>query len=238
MNNHPLRLLVTGFGPFPGIPKNPSEIVAGAIARSPHWRHLDIDVRMVPLSTTYAALADELLPAIRDFAPDALLMVGVAGRSRDVRVETRALNRASILLPDAAKVRPGRWVMPGESHLRRSQAHPARQVATLRRRGWRARSSTDAGPYLCNASYFNALATPIPVLFVHIPKPGRARPAAPGAPRRAGWHDMLGNALAEVALDLIRQARRAEMRAIQPARTDLWTASGIASSRVGASMWR
>jgi pyroglutamyl-peptidase len=212
---------VTGFGPFPGIPKNPSEVVAGAIARSPRWRHLGIDIRTVPLSTTYAALTGELLPAIRDFSPDVLLMIGVAGRSRDVRVETRAVNRTSILLPDAAKVRPGRWVTPGEAHLRRSRSDPARQVATLRRRGWRARASIDAGPYLCNASYFTALATPIPVLFVHIPRPGRARPVAPGARRRAGWHDMLGDALAEVALDLVRQARRAAKNPIQPARADL-----------------
>jgi pyroglutamyl-peptidase len=221
MSNRLPRLLVTGFGPFPGIPKNPSEIVAATVARLPRWRHLGIDVRMVPLSTTYGALADELLPAIRDFAPDALLMIGVAGRSREVRVETRALNRASILLPDAAKVRPGRWVIPGKPHLRRSRAHPVPQVAILRRGGWRARPSIDAGPYLCNASYFTALATSIPDLFVQIPKPGRARPAAPDARRRAGWYETLGDALAEVALDLLRQARRTEMGQIQPARTDL-----------------
>ena len=111
--------------------------------------------------------------------------------------------------------------MPGEPHLRRSRADPARQVATLRRHGWRARPSIDAGPYLCNASYFTALASPVPVLFAHIPKPGRARRVAPGARRRAGWHDVLGDALAEVALDLLRQARRAEMRPIQPASADL-----------------
>ena len=221
MNNRASRLLVTGFGPFPGIPKNPSEIVAGAIARSPRWRHLGIDVRTVPLSTTYAALAGELLPAIRDFAPDALLMIGVAGRSREVRVETRGVNRASILLPDAAKVRPERWVMPGEPRLRRSRAQPARQVATLRRHGWRARPSIDAGPYLCNASYFTALDTPIPVLFVHVPKPGRARLGRPGLRRSTGWHGTLADALAEVALDLIRQTRRAGMRPLQPAPADL-----------------
>jgi pyroglutamyl-peptidase len=221
VSNRPPRLLVTGFGPFPGISKNPSEIVAGAIARSPRWRHLGIEVRTVPLSTTYAALARELLPAIQGFAPDALLMIGVAGRSREVRVETRGINRASILLPDAAKIRPERWVRPGEPRLRRSRAHPARQVATLRRRGWQARPSIDAGPYLCNASYFMALDSPIPVLFVHIPRPGRARRRAPGARRSTGWHGTLADALAEVALDLIRQARRAGMRPLQPAPADL-----------------
>jgi pyroglutamyl-peptidase len=208
---------------------------------------------MVPLSTTYAALAGELLPAIRDFAPDALLMIGVAGRSRAVRIEMRAVNRASILLPDAAGVRPDRQVLPGEPHLRRSRACPARQVATLRRRGWRARPSIDAGPYLCNASYFSALGVPIPVLFVHVPKPGRARlgrsPALrrPGtrngslAPRSgarwlSGWHDGLAEALAEVGLDLVRQARLGNPR--QGAAADSRSSSGMASSSVGASMRR
>ena len=55
MNRLP-RLLVTGFGPFPGIPKNPSAVAAGRLAGSPRWRRLGVDVRVLVLSTTYAAI--------------------------------------------------------------------------------------------------------------------------------------------------------------------------------------
>jgi pyroglutamyl-peptidase len=204
--NRPPRLLVTGFGPFPGIPKNPSAVVAAKVAASVRWRTFGFDVRVALLSTRYAALERELLPAIREHAPDALLMIGVAGRAREVRVETRGRNRVSLLLPDAAKVRPRRLTLAGGPSFRTSRAAPRRQVATLRRHGFRTRASTDAGPYLCNASYFTALDQPIPVLFVHIPKPGRAL-VGPRARTRWDWHDRLAAALADVAIDLIRQTR-------------------------------
>jgi pyroglutamyl-peptidase len=203
MNRLP-RLLVTGFGPFPGIPKNPSAVAAGKLARSPRWRTLGVDVRVLVLTTTYAAIEEELLPALAEHAPDAILMIGVAGRSREVRVETRAVNRASILLPDAAKKRPRRLALSRAEHVRRTKTGAQRQVTALRRHGFRSRASTNAGPYLCNAGYFAALTQPVPVLFVHIPKPGRAR----GRGRhREAWHAQLSGALSEVALDLLRQAR-------------------------------
>jgi pyroglutamyl-peptidase len=167
---------------------------------------LGIDVRVAELSTTYAAIESELLPAIGEHEPDALLMIGVAGRARDIRVETRGLNRVSLLLPDAAKARPERLALARGSLARTTTARPHRQVATLRRHGFRARASIHAGLYLCNASYFTALGGAIPVLFVHIPKPGRALGGTPSR-RRLSWHDRLTAALADIAVDLIRQAR-------------------------------
>jgi pyroglutamyl-peptidase len=208
VNRRP-RLLVTGFGPFPGIPNNPSAVAAARLARSPRWRRLGIDAEALVITTVYAAVAEELLPALAERAPDALLMIGVAGRSRAVRVETRALNRASILLPDAAKKRPARLTLDRAVLVRKTKAHPQRQVVALKRHGFRARTSIDAGPYLCNAGYFAALTQPVPVLFVHIPKPGRGRRKAPGLRLREGWHGQLEAALSGIALDLLRQARLA-----------------------------
>jgi pyroglutamyl-peptidase len=195
-----------GFGPFPGTPKNPSEVASRRLASLPRWRRLGIHVEAVVLTTTYAAIETELLPALAKHAPDALLMIGVAGRSREVRVETRALNRASILLPDAGKKRPRLLTLARGETMRRTKVHPQRQAVALNRHGFRSRVSINAGSYLCNAGYFAALTQPVPVLFVHIPKPGRGLRKATGR-RREGWQAQLGAALSDVAADLLRQAR-------------------------------
>jgi pyroglutamyl-peptidase len=206
MNRAPL-LLVTGFGPFPGIPRNPSERAARDVARALRWRRLGVDARAVALSTTYEALESELAPALAEHGPDAVLMIGVSGRSREIRIEVRGVNRASTLLPDAARKRPSGFLLSPGPAGRATRAKPIRQVATVRRHGFRVRASIDAGRYLCNASYFTALEQDVPVLFVHIPKPGRAVRRRPGAKVRASWHDRLALALGDVAADLLRQAR-------------------------------
>ena len=70
----------------------------------------------------------------------------------------------------------------------------ARALVCLNGRGFRRIPSRNAGRYLCNAGYFQALAEPCPVLFLHIPpvrrmaaiRVARAKTArSPGGPSRA-----------------------------------------------------
>jgi pyroglutamyl-peptidase len=206
------RLLVTGFGPFPGIAHNPSAEIARRVAASPRWRMHEVAAQALILPTTYAALDEVLEPALRREAPDALLMIGVAGRSSRVRIETRALNRASILFADAAGRRPDRLTLPGGQSARRLREHPVRLHAAMRRHGVACSISQNAGRYLCNAAYFQALATPIPVLFVHIPKGAAWSRTRAGAARRLAWQGCLANALVDVALQLLVAARSARKR--------------------------
>ncbi|HYI88822.1 MAG TPA: peptidase C15 [Beijerinckiaceae bacterium] len=196
------RLLVTGFGPFPGMSRNPSAEIARRVATASRWRRLGVAAEALILPTTYAALADVLEPALAA-APDAVLMIGVAGRSRAVRMERQARNRASLLLPDAAGRRPQRLTLADGPAARRLGTSPERLSALLRRHGVACRVSHDAGRYLCNAAYFRALAGPVPVLFVHIPKP-RARRRRAHAPRRLSWTDALAAALIESAAVTLR----------------------------------
>jgi pyroglutamyl-peptidase len=205
------RLLVTGFGPFPGIPRNPSAEVAHRLAASPRWRRLGIEVRARVLPTTYAALEAELAPALAE-GFDAVLMIGVAGRSRRVRVEGRASNRSSILHGDAAKRRPERMAQPGLPAFRRCRADVRRVVAALQEHGVPAAPSQDAGRYLCNASYLQALAGPAPVLFLHIPKGPRRTRKKDGAPQRRAFSPTLARAFEEAGLELLRLARATPAR--------------------------
>ena len=129
------RLLVTGFGPFPGIAHNPSAEIARRVAASPRWRMHEVGAQTLILPTTYAALDEVLAPALGHEAPDALLMIGVAGRSTRVRIETRALNRASILAPDASGLRPGRLTLRGGESARLLRENAVRLHALVRRHG-------------------------------------------------------------------------------------------------------
>lgn len=175
----PAHILITGFGPFPGVPSNPSTALArrvGALIRL--RRSIGAAPRVVILETTYDALDDQLGPALRE-TPAAVLMIGVASRATSVRVEARARNRASRLLPDASGRVAGRVTLENDGPAERRGALAVQALACLRRAGVAAASSRDAGRYLCNAGYYRALRENVPVLFLHIPRFGRPdRPKA------------------------------------------------------------
>jgi pyroglutamyl-peptidase len=127
--------------------------------------------------------------------------------ARVIRVERRAANRASLLSPDVERQRRTALTLADGASHRVSRASPLRTVRLLRRSGLACRVSQDAGRYLCNASYFAALAAPVPVLFLHIPKPP-ARRRLGGKRARSGWHERLAAACVDVGLELLRMARR------------------------------
>jgi hypothetical protein len=85
-------IMVTGFGPFPGAPVNPTEPLVAALAREKPPR-----VRVVThiFATSYAAVDKELPALLRRHKPDALLMFGLAAATPDLRIETWAHNAVS-----------------------------------------------------------------------------------------------------------------------------------------------
>ena len=176
-----MRVLITGFGPFPRAPFNPSALVAKALARRRRPALAGL-VRGAHVFATEYGCIDRELPRLFAQQPDIVLMFGLAGRARELRIETRARNAASVLLPDAGKYRPQQRVIEfGAPAARRSPAPFARLAGALRSRVARVRVSRDAGTYLCNYAYWRALgaapANRTLVLFVHIPLvPMTARP--------------------------------------------------------------
>ena len=209
------HLLVTGFGPFPRMPRNPSGEAALALAAAPRLRLHGIEARARILTTAYATLPGELDPLLAA-GPDAVLMLGVAGRARRVRVETRATSGRSALVPDVSGERPG---LPSASMqgVRRPVAHPGLALRRLRARGLPARLSRDPGRYLCNAAYFGALGGTAPTLFIHIPKVPRGRPVRAGGPRLVGarWRNALTAALTDIAIGMAAHGVEARLRTRQ-----------------------
>lgn len=200
-------LLVTGFGPFPRVPRNPSAALArrvGALARP---KLGGTSVRVLILPTTYAAISGTLEPALAE-APAAILMFGVATSARCVRVEGRGRNRTSRLFPDASGRVATRLTLERDGPAARRAPAAAEALATLKRAGIDAVPSRDAGRYLCNATYFRTLREGPPVLFVHIPLPPRTkRPATSTRRLRQGPAEALAQACAEVARRLVLRSR-------------------------------
>jgi pyroglutamyl-peptidase len=203
------ELLVTGFGPFPGVMRNPTAAlaprVAKAVARS------GVDARALVLPTSYACGLPLLARELERLRPRAVLMLGLAAKSRFIRIERFARLDASPTSPDAGGAMPERQAGSAMPLASTAALEPA--LAAMRQAGLRARLSPSAGRYLCNASYavaLEALPRRVPVLFVHIPWPRGwrgVRPVCTVARWRPGLA-ALESALANVAREaLLRKAR-------------------------------
>src|SRR6266436_3174526 len=94
-----MKILITGFGPFPGAPVNPTEPLVAALTRRRH----PADVRRVGhvFRVSYETVDRELPALLKREQPDALVMFGLAGRTRHLRVETLARNALTRTVPDA-----------------------------------------------------------------------------------------------------------------------------------------
>ena len=183
-----VRILLTGFGRFPGAPANPSAAIAAAIAHAGR-RRLDrcgIELMTAILPVDFAEIADVLAGHLAAAEPDAVLHLGLAARRHALTVETRATNRLSQLHPDAAKRKPALpAVLAGAPECRSVRLPVVRLAAAMGRTGAPTRLSNDAGAYVCNATLYRTLATLVPLAgFIHVPVP---RPAhRPLSRRRAG----------------------------------------------------
>ena len=127
-----MRVLLIGFGPFPGAPLNPSALLVKSLARRRRPAFAEIVRTSHVFTTTYAAV-DRDLAKLREIGADIVLMFGLAGRRRHLCIETRARNAVSLLFPDASGFRPQRGVIaPGEPAALRGAAPFARLLGAVR----------------------------------------------------------------------------------------------------------
>lgn len=167
------RILITGFGPFPGQPTNPTMRLArhAGTVRRQRFEGLERVVRLLP--TTWAML-DTVPALLAETKPDLVLMFGVAGRRRKVTPELRAVNHQSALKPDAARGFAGaRSRAAGRPFALRTPFDARRLQAMIRAAGAPCALSQDAGGYLCNALSWHVIGSGVPAIFVHVPRPRR-----------------------------------------------------------------
>jgi pyroglutamyl-peptidase len=209
-----LRILITGFGPFPGAPYNPTEPLVARLLRlrRPALGNVELSGHIFPV--TYHAVDRELPELLAKHRPRALLMFGLASRTPYVRVETRARNAVTTLWPDAAQTRSRKGSISGGVDAKMFGPHTAKLLRAALATGVDTRASRDAGSYLCNYLSWRAIEAvnadngPHLAAFVHIPLLERD-----GAQRKAATHritlEQLVDAGEAMLLEMVRLARQA-----------------------------
>ncbi len=151
------RLLVCGFGPFPGFPDNPAMLVVRRL-EAQAWAPADAPIAYRETPTTWSGAVATVGDAMRETGAGGVLLLGVAPGADRFRVEMRAANIARTDLPDAV----GRlFARANISTLgpatARATAPVEPMVAALREAGLPAYASSDAGDYLCNYTFYRVL---------------------------------------------------------------------------------
>ncbi|MBR1171594.1 pyroglutamyl-peptidase I [Bradyrhizobium liaoningense] len=208
-----LRILLTGFGPFPGAPYNPTQPLVARLAqlRRPALDDVALSSHIFPV--TYAAVDRQLPEMLAAQKPDALLMFGLAASTPYLRIETRARNAVTMLWPDAANTRSAKRGIAGHADAMMFGPHTARLLRAARLTGIDARPSRDAGAYLCNYLSWRAIehvkaGGPQLAAFIHIPLLARN-----GAVRRKGAAritlEELVDAGEAMLMEMVQLARKA-----------------------------
>lgn len=151
-------VLLTGFGPFPGIPDNASSLLVprlrAAAARA--FRSHVFVAEILP--TEWSAGPERMRHLMREIEPDVALHFGVAPRAKGFEIEARGRNLTDGRI-DAAGAKPeARHVVEGGEEYLASNLPVREIVQRLRGRGLPARISRSAGRYLCNCVMYQSLA--------------------------------------------------------------------------------
>jgi len=170
-----LRILITGFGPFPGAPFNPTMPLVTRLTalRRPAFDNVEFSSHI--FHVTYATVDRELPELIASLRPDAMLSFGLADRTPFMRIETRARNAVTTTFPDADRNRARKGSIVDGADAMLFGPHTAKLLRAARATGVDARASRDAGSYLCNYLSWRSIEAvrrvngPRLAAFVHIP---------------------------------------------------------------------
>jgi pyroglutamyl-peptidase len=215
--NDKIRILITGFGPFPGAPYNPTQPLVARLLRlrRPAFSDVELSGHIIPV--TYRAVDRELPQMLAKHRPKALLMFGLASRTPFVRIETRARNAVTTLWPDADHTRVRKGSIAGDADAMTFGPHTAKLLRAASGTGIDVRASRDAGSYLCNYLSWRAIEAtcgdggPRLAAFVHVPPLARdAARQRKGAAHRVTLEELV-DAGEAMLLEMVRLARRAAL---------------------------
>jgi pyroglutamyl-peptidase len=212
-----LRILITGFGPFPGAPFNPTMPLVERLMQLRRPAFDDVAFCSHIFHVTYATVDRELPQLLAKHRPHALLSFGLAARTPYLRVETRARNAVTTIWPDADGTHVRKGSIAADAGAVMFGPHTAKLLRAALATGIDARPSRDAGSYLCNyLSWRTIEATqrdngPHLAAFIHVPVLARDRSARPGRITLEGLVDA-GEAMLVELVKLTRGAMREAAR--------------------------
>ena len=206
-----LRILITGFGPFPGAPFNPTQPLVTRLLRLRRPALGDVKLIGHIFHVTYNTVDRELPELIARHRPQALLMFGLADRTAHVRIETRARNAVTLLWPDAAQTRVRKGSIGLGPDAMRFGPHAAKLLRAALGSGIDARPSRDAGAYLCNYLSWRAIeavgADLRVAAFVHVPLLARGNTSIRKGARSITLEELV-DAGEAMLLEMVKLARR------------------------------
>ena len=208
MHTRRQTILLTGFGPFPGIPTNASAELVGRLARTAERRLAGYTVHGEILPTEWRDGPLRLTRLLDTLEPVLALHFGVSSHTDGFAIEMRGRNACSAS-PDAIGEHPASCLVLEHGPDSLPATLPVHHiVARLRRKGLPARVSRDAGGYLCNALLYHSLTHARRHTggwragFIHIPDALIPRGAAAGRRSRSGCRMSLEDAV-EGGLEII-----------------------------------
>jgi pyroglutamyl-peptidase len=168
-------ILLTGFGPFPGVPDNATARLIPRLAKAARELFPAYDVAAEILPTEWTATPQKLAELIARPGTVLALHFGVSHHVEGFQLELVGRNRCKPIA-DAAGRMPAADCLLDDGPAELASTLPvARIVQRLTQLGVPVRTSTDAGGYLCNALLYHSLgaagplAKPHLVGFVHLP---------------------------------------------------------------------
>lgn len=156
-HQHPIKVLVTGFGPFPGIHDNPSGDLVRRIKQERLRLPQDITLHATIIPTSWAVVEQFVQKDLAEFDPDIALHFGVSSRAHGFRIEQVARNTASTAADCERKTFGRPHLANGGSPILHASIDAERTAQRLRKRGLEACASRDAGRYLCNMLLYLSL---------------------------------------------------------------------------------
>ena len=213
-----LRVLVTGFGPFPGAPCNPTQPLVARLLRLRRPAFGDVELSGHIFPVTYAAIDRQLPELLAKRKPQALLMFGLASRTPCVRIETRARHAVTTIWPDADHAPVHKGSIARDADAMMFGPHTAKLLRAARGAGIDARPSRNAGSYLCNYLSWRAIEAtagdsgPRLTAFIHVPPLARDGASARKSNGRHITLDELVDAGEAMLMEMVKLTRQAARR--------------------------
>ena len=210
MSNRRPIILLTGFGPFPGVPENATAELVPEVAREARKRWPGFHVETAILPTEWRAAPDTVVDLITELKPAVALHFGVSSSASGFTIESRGENRARPICDAAGLLPPSERLSPDGPDVIAASFPARRIVERLRKQSLPVSLSRDAGGYLCNAVLYKSLegarrsGRPIKCGFVHVPTALGRKSKNSSAPTRLGWEQAVSGSLEIIAATLGR----------------------------------